>query len=300
MYKVYSKLSGPWIVRSKLRNACLKTIDSIVGGAVKPAWGAMAKAVEEIKPKILPAIKEIVDPLGKAKAEVLGKIKDAVLGTINPIMDEKVKPHLSKLVDIITAPVKESFTELSSLLDEQFKDFASNTTDLKAPESGFRKLDYFGRSWWSQRPALKKLDIMYEPLWLLREIFTDIYPWRLIWDLQDRLMKIGDSAVYTFETKLKDFVEKDAATAMEKAKASVMKKFNKDTAKATINFFVDLIKQIVMPPIVGLIQPAVKPLLDPINSAIPDAMKTFIDLQQMFDKLVDDIFTGIIKNVLSP
>jgi len=60
----------------------------------------------------------------------------------------------------------------------------------------------------------------------------------------------------------------------------------------------NILKVIIMPPFNKLVIPACKAILEPLQSLIPDTMKDFIDLYDMFDQLIHGIIEGAIKNVL--
>jgi len=296
--KIYSKIPGPWIIKSKIRDNIIKTIDTIVSSAVAPAWAAMSKTVETMRPKVEPVIKELVDPLGKQKKEIIDKLKDGCVGIINPLMDEHVIPHLAKVLEIIKSPVVEGYEELGNLLDKKLAEF-SGKFNPDTPEEGFRDLDYFSRwSWWEARPATEKFDVMYEPLWALNIIFSDIYPWSTIYHGQDRLRKILDSAIWTFQLEIKKAIEEKIDNPTEYAKNSVSEKYSEDAKLATTLFYLKIFKDIIMPALNKLVVPACKAVIDPIADIIPEAMKQLIDPKDMFDKLVDGIVDDVIKNIL--
>lgn len=50
---------------------------------------------------------------------------------------------------------------------------------------------------------------MYEPLWALNIIFTDIYPWGLIYQGHQEIRGFIDNAVYTFEQAVKKEAEEN-------------------------------------------------------------------------------------------
>ncbi len=58
-----------------MRNWALQTIDSMILGAVKPAWAGMRKAVEELRVKLEPKIRELTEPIFKAENEIIGKMR---------------------------------------------------------------------------------------------------------------------------------------------------------------------------------------------------------------------------------
>jgi len=300
MGRVWSRMSGPWMIRNTIRNQILKTIDTLVSAAVAPGWKAMSAAVGELRPKIEPTIGELVEPLGKAKGDIIEKMKEGALGIINPILEEHVAPHVKKIVDIITSPMREAFEVSLNLWEEQMNKYAESF-DPKDPDKGFKDFLWYPRSWWNLRPAYDKIEVMYDPLWLLREIFSDIYPWSLIWKGRDYVSNTMDNAFYTFELKLKKNLEENpegGKEAMEKARASALKKYKKDIAYLTGDYYLQIIKTIVMPPFNKLVIPACKAILEPLASLVPDAMKQFIDIMQMFDELINGIIDGAIKTVI--
>jgi hypothetical protein len=59
-------------------------------------------------------------------------------------------------------------------------------------------------SYWLMYPANQHIEKMYEPLWLLRQIFSEIRPWNMIYEAQNSLRELLDRAFFTFEER---FVE---------------------------------------------------------------------------------------------
>jgi len=296
--KIMAKLQGPWIVRSKLRDQTLKVLDGFVSGGVTPAWAAMSKTVEELRPKLEPEIAKAVDPIGKQKAELINKMKEGCLSIINPLLEQHVVPHLSKVVEIIKSPVVDGYDEAAKLLESQLDKFQTKF-NTSQPEANFRDLDWWSRwSWWEARPATEKFDILYEPLWVLREIFPDIYPWGSIYNGQDQLRGLLDNAVWTYQLEIKKAVAEKNANPCDTAKHAVMERFREDAKIATFLFYLKIFKDILAPFFSKLVIPACKAIIDPIASIIPDPMKQMIDIWDMFDRLVNGILDDSIKTVL--
>jgi hypothetical protein len=235
-------------------------------------------------------------------------MQNAALSLINPILDEHVIPHLGKILTVIKSPFTESFDECFKLFEQQIDEFKKEHGDLKDHEKGFKHLDWFYRSW-TMWHATQKLDVMYDPLWLLHEIFTDIRPWSLIWSAHDDMRAMMDKAMYTFEQAiLKGFetegekLKGDAAYAaqfIDATKAKVLEDYRTDATTATNEFYSKLMKAIVFPPFNALVVPACKAVLEPLNDMIPEPMKQFVDILEMFDDLVNGIVDGAIERVVS-
>jgi len=117
MGRIYAKITGPWSVRNAVRNQVLKAIDKAISAAVKPAWTAMATAVKELRNKIEPTIKEMVDPIAKAEGEIMDKIKGAVMSLIEPLLKEHVTPHLGKILDVLKSPMTEGYDSVAHIFD---------------------------------------------------------------------------------------------------------------------------------------------------------------------------------------
>ena len=60
-------------------------------------------------------------------------------------------------------------------------------------------LRYASHSYWLLYPAYEHANKMYDPLWLLREIFDEIQPWNLIYDVRESFRQLLDNAFFTFE-----------------------------------------------------------------------------------------------------
>jgi len=300
MGRVYNKISGPWMIRNGIRNTIIKTLDTLVSAAVTPGWKGMSTAVGELRPKIEPVIGEMVTPLAEQKQKIMDKIKEGALSQINPLMDEHVIPHLSKIIEIITSPMREGFAISLNLWEEQMTKYAE-TFDAANFQKPFKDFLWYPRSWWNLRGAYEKVEAMYDPLWLLREIFSDIYPWSLIWTGRDYISGTMDNAFFTFENHLKKNLEENPSAgkeAVDAARSAALEKYKHDIEWLTVDYYMHILKCIIMPPFNKIVIPVGKAILEPIQDMIPDAMKQFIDLQEMFTELVNGIIEGVIKNVL--
>lgn len=298
MGRVYGKLVGPWFIRSMLRNKVQKGIDAMVGGAVKPGWAAMKKAVEELRPKIEPKIREAVEPIFTAEKDIVEKLKEAVLGVITPIQEEHVNPHLKKVVDIIRVPVADGFAECFKIYDEKINKWEPKDGDLS---NSFSDLDWFPRSYWEMRSATNKAESMYQDLDDLRIIFKDIWPWSLCYHATSSLRKITDNAVYTWEQAIltNGADQKPTRDIIDKLKYETMEKFRHDADIAIVEFCKKVMKIILLPPFEALLQPAAKHIIQPMASLIPGPLQEFIDINQDFEDLYNGILDSAIESAIN-
>jgi len=301
MGRVYAKITGSWTLRYMIRNQVLKAIDKLVIAGVKPAWAGMESVVKKIRPEIEPKINELVAPIGKAKLELMNKIQEAAMSVITPILKEHVVPHLQKIVTVIQSPMTEAFEECFPLFqNEVFSKFeVKGTVDENRKEfrNHLDSFPYSHKMWHITR----KMDVMYEPLWALHIIFEDIYPWSSVWTAQDVLRKTMDNAIYTYEKKIVEAqeTESDLNSYSNKLRVQILDDYKSDSNLQRVLYYADIIKKIVYPPFNKLIIPAAEKLLSPINDAIPEPMKQFIDINDMFEQLCSNIIDESIQTVLA-
>lgn len=290
MGRIYAKLPSfaPWFIRNKIRKTTQSTIDGVVMAAVKPAWAAMRKTVEELRPKVEPKVRESVTPLFEAKKGIMDKMRSGVMSVIEPLLVEHVNPHLGKIVTIIKSPMTEAFEECIRLWQEKVDKWEAKE-DRKA---SFYELDWLGRSYWELRTALNKLDVMYDPLWLLQEIFPQIWPWHYIWKGHSRIYKLTDNAVYTFEKGIDEKGDKDVV------RRDTLLKFKHDTDLAAMHWYAHILKAIILPPFEKLLHPAAKHIIEPLADLVPDPLKEFLDINQMFEDLYNKVLDDSINVVL--
>jgi hypothetical protein len=285
-----------------IRNKVLSVLDGMVSAGVAPAWKGMSTTVEELRPKIEPKIKELVDPIGKAEGELLNKLKEAAMSVINPLLEQHVVPHLSKIMEAMQKPMTDAYEEAYKVWDEQV-----GKTEVKGPKADLPKS--FGgvdRLWSSSEVymAAHKIDIMYEPLWALNIIFPDIYPWGLIYQGHNEIKGTTDCAVYTWEQKLIKAAEEneailgDGKALNDKIRAEVLEEFKHDGKLRIISWYGQSIKTIISPPFNAVVIPATKAIITPIADAIPEPLREFIDIESLFMELLHSILDESINTVV--
>jgi len=211
------------------------------------------------------------------------------MSVLEPLLKEHVTPHLGKVIGIIKSPMREAYADAINIFDEKISQWNPNGRPY---EETFRNLDYLGRSYWELHKALHKVDEMYEPLWLLREIFTDIYPWSLIWKGHDSVYRHVDSAVYTWEQEMLKNRRDDLA---EPIKRDVIIKYRHDTDIAVMRYYAKILRLIILPPFEAAVHPVTKHIIEPLAESIPAPLREFIDIKQMFE----DLYKGIVADSIN-
>jgi len=256
----------------------------------------------KLEKKIEPKVAELADPVGKAQLEIITKIKDGAMSLIDPILKDKVAPHLRKVVECIQSPMTDAFDESYRLFDAEFVGKFEPKATAEENKTAFRDLDYYSYSW-KMWDVTRKIDVMYDPLWALNVVFSDIYPWSSIWTGHDLVRKTMDNAIYTYEVRLLEAMEKgeekDTRALSDRLRSEVLSDYRSDATQARVFYYRDIIKKIVMPPFSSLVYPACEAILEPINSLIPEPLADVIDINNMFERVVEGIIDDSIQTVLS-
>jgi len=243
----------------------------------------------------------MVEPIGKAKAELMMKIQDACMSVIDPVLKEHVVPHLSKIVEVIQSPVSDAFEESFKL----FQSEAFNKFELKGSveenRKAFRELDSYPYSW-EMYKVTRLVDVMYEPLWALNIIFEDIWPWSAIYDAHNLLRKQMDNAIYTYQKKIIEEQEKgntNLAQFSDTLRAQLLEDYRTDSNQARVLYFAAAIKKIVYPPFTKILIPLAEKILSPFENSIPDPMKQFLDINDMFETICSRLVDQSIQTILA-
>jgi len=208
------------------------------------------------------------------------------MSIIEPIIAEHVTPHMQKTIAIIRDPLRQSFEESYRLFEEHVTKEEPKLADEAGKDKAFRQLNWIPWSYEMWR-ATDKFDSTYEALWDLRIIFSDIYPWSLIWKARDEIRSTMDNAIYTYEKRLEE--QGVSVENSGKVRPSVMEDFVHDGRLTTRNLCEHIVKLIIMPPFNALVRPACKAVLEPIANLVPEPMKDFIDVNKLFDEVLDDV-----------
>lgn len=148
---------------------------------------------------------------------------------------------------------------------------------------------------------------MRDPLQALQVIFTDIWANGLVWDAREKLRSRVDSACYTYELRLLASIEANPdllrdnqalIAAAAAVREGVIEDLKHDAAIASRQFWLKLMRAIVMPPFKKLVVPACKELIDPLADLIPDLLKEIINPHKTFEQVMNAIIDSSILTVI--
>ncbi|CUE90095.1 glutathione S-transferase, putative [Bodo saltans] len=294
LYNLDRKLTQSWTVRQKIRNKFISTVDGIVSTAVGPAWKAAYSAVEAARPEAEPKIKEGMQPIVDAQKKIQDEICKMVEAGSKDFITEKVLPHLSPLLDIVFSPVVDGFKLVIRAFDVALE---RGREKYEVREDRHYMVSHHGYNseFWD---AERKIWDLYEPLWALRLVFEDIYPWSITGKARRRLRKTFDNALFTFETILED--GKESGKTWEQAADETRARLARDCRTGILRVLGIILFGVVENFFEKLVIRPARKLVKPLSDSIPAAIKDFVDPDDMLEELLYTILRRTCGMVFEP
>jgi len=293
MPNVDAKLDMPWAVRSKIRNAFEKQVNTAVIAAVKPAWAGAYEGVKKVRDEIKPKIAEAVSPIGEAQMAIQNKIMEMADKPSKDAIGDKVAPHLDPLLQTVFGPVNEAFKMLLSAYDTALERAKG---DYKPRED--RMCIVMKHSWNSHLwDADHKLWGLFDPLWDMRKVFDDVSPWGITGKARRRLRKVLKNALYTFETRLE---EAGGADNWDRVAAETREVMKRDCRAAIARVLGKILFGVVEQFWLTFVIKPLRAAVEPLGEAIPEPVKQFVDPEDMLEQTLNAVLLQCCSNVFQP
>lgn len=293
MSKVDSKLSMPWIIRSKIRNGFQSSTYSMVSGAVGPMWKGLYEGVQKARPTLEEQLPKVMGPIGEAMGDLKKKISEEVTSASKETMDDKVVPHLSEPLNNLMEPITTAFKIIMEAFDEALEKAKPN---YKTDEKRLYLVKH--HSWtWKIWDAQRSVDGIYDLLWVLDKVFSGISPWGIIGRCNRRLRKHLRNALYTFETKLEDA---GGVEHWDEVHKEVKALLHEDCRTGVVSLMARIPYEAVKPMWTELVVTNCRKLVAPLANAVPEAVKTFIDINEMLEDVLYEILMATCRAVAEP
>lgn len=307
MGRVDAKLTMPWAVRSRIRNGFMKTTDGIVTGAVGPAWKGVYDTVTKAAPTIEEKLKDVLSPIIEAELTMVKEINGMVESGAKDTLGEKVTPHLQPLLDVVFSPVNDAVKKLLRAFEVSLE---KGKDDYKPDE---KRNFLIRRHLWTSEfwDAERHIWDLYDPLWVMRKIFDNVSPWTIQWKARKRMRTLLQNALFTFETKFEELKEsaKEAGTELNdeltakfwgEAAEYVKPQLAADCKTAVMKILGYILFGVVEDMWSLLVVKPARMLVKPLAEKVPDAIKDFLDPEDILEKVLYGILMSACKMVFEP
>jgi hypothetical protein len=146
--------------------------------------------------------------------------------------------------------------------------------------------------------AERKMWDLYDPLWDMRRVFDDIYPWNITGRARRRLRKTLNNALFTFETIYED--GKATGKSFDEAAAEARELMIQDSRTAVMrvlgHILFGCVENFFEKSVIRLSRKLVAPLAD----KIPEIIKNFVDPEDMLESLLYDLLRACCGLVFAP
>ncbi|KYQ90725.1 pleckstrin (PH) domain-containing protein [Tieghemostelium lacteum] len=287
--RVLGKLpSAPYAIRDFLRRNVMKSIDGIVSSSVSPAWMGMDKTVTSVRPIAEPKIKDSVDPIFKVENEINQKMREGLMSVVEPVIKEHVVPHAHKIIKMVRKPIQSGFHKSHEIWEESAKTYDGNGST----PSSFHFLDYL--IWGQMAPARKKIVELQKDLDTLSVVFPDISGFWITYDIKEKITNVAHDASYTFE----HLSCTDEAHDVTKAREETLQRHSYDIEIHYIEQIQYTVRAVVKEPLLKIVNPLCSGVISSLGSIVPDPLKDFVNINEMFDKFIDDMINDVTKSAM--
>lgn len=284
-----------WKTRKMVQNM----LDKIVGGVVGASWKAAMQGLEASRGTLESSVKEKLDPIFTAQGELKGKLQDACNGVCAPIITELVSPLAKPALDYLLEPIYSTYGSVC-------RTYEAEMTKIIAAGCNDRDIDNFTwRTWYSWGVLEEAYTILRaftrsDAMEVVSTLCYGVSRWEIEYWFEDRIYWLCKRAGATFKAKLQANREEHGDPKGAEVLAEILPMFRHDAMEAIKLSVRNTFLQVLEPLLQKKIIPALKALVDPIDSAIPDAMKVFLDPNQFVEEIIWDLTIACMNPIIMP
>lgn len=294
MGSVDAKLTMPWSARSRIRNKFMQTSDGVVTSAVDPFWKTLYSTVQKMRPELEAKIKEGMGPIVEAQQGLKTKIVEQAQAGAKDTLNKEVSPHLGPLLEIIFGPVNEAFSLLLKSYDVAVEKGKAKYEPNDKRMYLVRHYNYNSEYW----DAYRKFSDLYDPLNAMSKVFSQVWPWSILSKAQRRLRKILNNALFTLENRFEE--GKADGKTFDAAALETRQLLEADCQTAVSRVLGRILFDVVAPFFNDTVIKLSRKLVAPMADAVPDALKTFVDPEELLEEVMYDILRGVCTTVVEP
>ncbi|EDO47211.1 predicted protein [Nematostella vectensis] len=312
MGSVYSNLTGGYIVRKKVREQVVKTLDSIVKAMVIPSYTALVESTQKMKGPMEESIDSKKDEIVNAQKKITTELADKLDGMIQEhVQDlvediEKLEAALKEVITKVLPVLRE--TTLVRLLDQTANRVKDNDNIEKSLPDYFKVLDKVRTSRWPDeyRQTYNAMTEVKSIIYNSNEIFQTYASYNQVYSTIYRLLDVVDGAFFTFEELFQELIKgtdaltngKTAADAMVTAKDQVLPKYDHDVTPVPGEMSLKHTTDVILQVINAKIDPLTKDLRKTLSKAIPKPVEQIVSVEDRYELFVEQSVAKLVKKIL--
>jgi predicted transcriptional regulator len=291
LWRVKNKIKAPnATIRWKISDAIDKQVKVLVEAACAAAWKTCCESRDKIRPDLEAKIKENGAPIFEAVAKMKSSVQDKLMEVLNPIIDKTANPLVEKVLSKAFDPIADAHVEALKGFKRCFDWYKSYDGKEGISESTIRRMNWWV-SWylWESRHIMYKI----QSDEVVRKALTPPSSGESSGP-NDAGEKEEEPSNSNLAYKINDQLEDQVLAAIwtlgkDKDVNVVAGKFANDSKILLREQYKAFLLGVVQPNIMPLASKTVLELAKPIDDALPDLLKNFINC--------NDVCVDIIKNV---
>ncbi|XP_065191029.1 PH domain-containing protein DDB_G0267786-like [Sycon ciliatum] len=313
---VYLGLKGSLANRLKTRQQLMARLVSMVTDSVNMILEKMKAQEHMIHLETKDLLGQNMMAVDITDREMTAQLRDLADELLIPWIGEHVVPVLPDMLKLLTEKVDAAFTEARYVFDSKIAGLFDAIRADKEPlvKNHHDLLCTLSFNYEEMHRVIDKLKALEQILIGFREHFNDVQPWRVIYSVQTRIMKVLDNACYSYQ----DLVLKDLATAGDRsppiaglpverlrlkeamlvANTKIIGMLEDDSELAAVEFYKETFLSIIKPQVLRTIYHGVKPVTDSLNHSIPDSFRPVLFASDLFEALLDGLIERRVDVVL--
>jgi hypothetical protein len=294
LWRVYSRLKGPYRVQQSIRSSIEKQVNVAVKAACEAAWKALSEAREKIQPELESKIKENGGPIFETQKKVKDSIREKLMSVLEPLIDKGAKPIVEKVLDKALVPMADAHVEALKGFQRSCKWYGDNYKD------GYKESTIRSMNWWSYWYLWESRNIMYQMQSdsVVKAALTPPSTSGSKGADDSGESKDEEASNAYIAYKINDQIHDQVLAAIftlgkDKDLAVVSAKFINDSKILLKEQYKSFLMGVIQPNLMALANATIMEIIKPIDEAIPDLIKNFISGADMATELIQDISNDI-------
>lgn len=314
---VFSSLNAPAVsMKVTMRGKILDVVRGIVNGSVVTMWKGLKASTDKMRPTVEGALDKVTTPVREAQSSLTEKAKEKTLDTIRPVQEKALQPIAAFLAKLVLPSTTKSFASIEGIFKERTDAYIKSCEGKVGNlDANFANLKCESRYISVMHPSFDCLSNLLEPFsaivskvpgvgddisGVIDKLSGIVSLKSYVYETQDSLSNITKKAFLTFKEDTKKIASagKDMSDAATEAQKNTLEKLRHDARLDVIArigaFLTNGVGSLVKDKLAGVCSP----LIEPLESLIPDVARDFLSISKILDGVLDGVTGDVVSKTV--
>jgi len=309
--RVIRSMGVPSFAARYAANMAKTAIDNAVSSSVTAGWSTILKGAEAAEEKLREELKPLLGPIGEQQQKLMDNLRASLGGAINGAIASVGKPLIEKVLPMVFQPMLNVHVQSYRVLKEVYEQVKTECSRYQCNnERDFHwRVSSGNNSWWKvYQICNQELDPMLDLLRALGSVppFNYLYPYGIYYCIRDNTNSLLTDAMFTVEKdeRVVAVLSQGGAatsTALSDIWPDIARKYLHDSRIVAKETMTAILWQLIGTPILKTVleAPGVSDALNTVDGLIPDPIKPFLPIKDLFEELVKNILTDVITETVA-